>query len=61
MQDTKLTWKDGTAMTNTASLCQKMGGLKYKSINMTNLHWKISPILRHEEKEIVLRKVGYSS
>ena len=33
-------WEDGTRMTNTASLCQKFGGLKSRLFSMTNLHWK---------------------
>ena len=45
----------------TASLCQKLGGLENRLFSMTNLHWKITPTLQQEEKEIVMRKVGYSS
>ena len=33
-------------MTKIASLCQKLGGLKNKLFSMTNLHWKITPILQ---------------
>ena len=40
MVDTKPFWKDGTTMTNTASLCQKLGGLKSRSFSLANLHWK---------------------
>ena len=47
-------WTDGTMMTNTASLCQIL-------FSMTNLHWKITPFLQQERKELVTRKVGYSS
>ena len=48
---TKTFWKDGTSTTNTASLCQKLGGL-----SMTNLHWKITPTLQQKGKEIVMRE-----
>ena len=33
-------WSDGTMMTNTASLCQKLGGLRSRSFNMMKSHWK---------------------
>ena len=36
-------WKDGTMMTNTASLCQILGGLRNRSFNMTQSHWKVIP------------------
>ena len=39
---TKPFWKDGTMMTNTASLCQISGGLRGRSNNTTQLHWKIN-------------------
>ena len=61
MVDTKPFWKDGTKMTNTAILCQKLGGLTSRLFSMKNLHWKITPILQQEGKEIVMRKGGYSS
>ena len=40
MVGTEPFWKDGTRTTNTASLCQKLGGLKSRLFSMTNLHWK---------------------
>ena len=43
-------------MTNTASLCEKLGGLKNKSFSMTNMHWKTIPILQQEWKELETRK-----
>ena len=61
MVDTKPFWKDGTRMTITASLCQKLGGLRSRLFSMTNLHWKTTPILQQKRKELVTRKVGYSS
>ena len=48
-------------MPNTASPCQKLGGLKNRLLSMTNLHCKITPILQQERKEIVTRKIGYSN
>ena len=52
---------DGTRMTNTASLCQKLGGLKSRLFSMTNLHWKITPVLQQKSIELVTRKFGHSS
>ena len=46
MVGTKPFWIDGTTMANTASLCQKLGGLK-----STNLHWKITLKLQQETTE----------
>ena len=57
----KPSWKDCSTMTNSASLCRKLGGLKNQLFSMTNLHWKITPFLQQEGKGIVMRKVGYSS
>ena len=51
---------DGTRMTNTASLCQKLGGLS-RLFSMTNLHWKITPVLQQKSIELVTRKFRYSS
>ena len=56
----KPSWKDGTRMTNTASLCHFLGGLKSKLFRMTNMHWKTTPPLQQERKELVTRNVGYS-
>ena len=39
---TKPFWEDGTRMTNTASLCQMLGGLVNRLFSMTNLHWMTS-------------------
>ena len=61
MVGTKPFWKDATRTTNTASLCQKLSGLKSRLFNMTNLHWKTTLILQQERKELETRKVGYSS
>ena len=47
---TKPFWKYGTRTTNTASPCQKLGALKSTSFSMTNLHWKITPLLQQEGK-----------
>ena len=47
----KLFWKDGYGMSNTASLCQILDGLKNKLNNMTHLHWKIIPTWLHLKKE----------
>ena len=35
----------------------KMGGVKNKLFSMTKLHWKITPILQQEEKDIGMIKV----
>ena len=43
------------------SLSDNWVDLKNKIFSMTNLHWKITPTLQQEGKEIVMRKVGYSS
>ena len=51
---------DGTMMTNTARLCQKLGG-QSRLFSMTNLHWKITPVLQQKSIELVTRKFGYSS
>ena len=59
MVGTKPSWKDGTTRTNTASLCQKLGGLENNLFSMTHLHWNTTPILQREE--IVMRKNWYSS
>ena len=58
MVDTKPFWTGGTMMTNSARLCQKLGGLKSRLCSMMNLHWKITPKLQQERKEIVMRKLG---
>ena len=47
---TKPFWKDDTRMTNTASLCQMLGGQRSRFFSMTNLHWKTTPILQQERK-----------
>ena len=49
---TKPFWKDGTMMTNTASLCQISGGLRSRSNNMTQLHWKIILTWLQLKKEV---------
>ena len=36
---TKAFWTDCTMMTNTACLCQILGGLRKRSFNMTQSHW----------------------
>ena len=51
MAGTKPFWKDGTRTTHTASLCQKLGGLKSRFFSMTNLHWKVSPTLQQKRKD----------
>ena len=56
---TKTCWEDGASLTNTASLCQKLGGLRSRLFSMTNLHWKTTPKLQLERKELETRKVGY--
>ena len=53
--------KDGTRMTNTASLCQMLGVLRCRLFSLTNLHWKTTPILQQERKELETRKIGCSS
>ena len=60
MVDTKPFWNDGTRTTNTASLCQKLGGLTSRLFGMTNLHWKDTLKLQRERKELETRKIGYS-
>ena len=45
-------------MTNTASLCQRLGGLKKRLFSVTNLHWKTTPTLQQERKEFETREVG---
>ena len=60
MVDTPLFWKDGTKMTNTARICQ-IGWAEEQIISMINWHWKITAIQKQDKKEIVTRKVGYSS
>ena len=46
---------------NDTSLCHMLGGLRSRLFSMTNLHWKNTPKLRQQRKELVTRKVGYSS
>ena len=45
---TKPLWKDGTMMA--VSLCQISGGLRNRSFNMAQLHWKIIPTWLHGKK-----------
>ena len=61
MVGTKTSWKDGTTMINSASLCQKLGGLKSRLFRMTILQWKTTLILQQQRKELGTRKIGYSS
>ena len=42
--------KDGTRMTNTASICQMLGGLRCRLFSMTNLHWKTTPFFATREE-----------
>ena len=49
-------WKDGTSMTNTASLCQILGWLKSRLFSVTNLHLKITLMLWQKNKEFATRK-----
>ena len=51
-------WIDGTTMTNTASLCQTSGGLRNRSSNMMQSHWKTIPALLHGKKEVGRRNPG---
>ena len=59
MVDTKPFWKDGTRMTHAASLCQILGGLRSRLFRMTNLHWKTTPKLLQEMKELETRKINW--
>ena len=43
-------WKDGTRMSNTANLCQKLGGLKSTSSSTTIVHWKTTPFCNTKGK-----------
>ena len=40
---TKTFWTDGTMMTDTASLCQILGGLRHRSFNTMKSQWKTFP------------------
>ena len=55
---TKALWTDGTMMTNTESLCQILGGLRNRSFNMTQSHWKIIPSWLHGKKEVGTESLG---
>ena len=55
---TKPFWKDGTMMTNTASLCRILGGLKNRSFNMMQSHWKIIPAWLDGKKEVGTENPG---
>ena len=65
MEDTNPYLRDGTKITITESLCQKLDGLKSTPSNTTNLHWKtlyiVTPkeIARNEKKWVLsLNKEG---
>ena len=45
-------------MTNTPSLCQKLGGLRNRLFSMANLQWKTTPILQHERNAFEITKLG---
>ena len=55
---TKPFWKDGTMMTNTASLCQALGGLRNRSFNMMQSHCKITLTWLHGKKEVGTENPG---
>ena len=50
--------KDGTMMTNTASLCQILGGLRNRSFNMMQSQWKIIPTWLHGKKAVGTENPG---
>ena len=50
--------KDGTRMTNTASLCQMLSGLRNRSFNMMQSHWEIIPTWLHGKKEVGTENPG---
>ena len=52
---TKTFWTDGTMMTNTASLCQMLGGLRNRSFNTMKSHWKAISTWLHGKKEVGTR------
>ena len=56
---TKPFWKDGTMMTNTASLCQILGGLENRSFNIMQSHCKIIFTWLPGKKEVGTRKPGH--
>ena len=43
-------------MTNTVRLCQILGGLRNRSLNMTQLRWEIIPTWLHGNKEVGTKK-----
>ena len=51
-------WTDGTMMTNTASLCQILGGLRNRSFNTMTSHWKTTPTWLHGKEEVGTRSHG---
>ena len=51
----KIFCKDVTMMTNTASLCQILGGLRNILFSMANLQWKTTPVLQHERNALETR------
>ena len=55
---TKTFWTDGATMTNTASLCQMLGGLRNRSFNTMKSHRKTIPALQQNKKEVGTRKRG---
>ena len=52
--------KDGTRMTDTANLCQILGGLRSRLFRKTNLHWRTTLFWQQDRKELETRKIGYS-
>ena len=55
---TKTFCTDGTMMTNTASLCQILGGLRNRSFNTMKSQWKTIPSWPHGKKDVGTRNPG---
>ena len=54
----KTFWTDVTMMTHTASLCRTLGGLRNRSFNTMESHWKTIPTWPHNKKEVGTRNHG---
>ena len=55
---TRKFWTDGRKMTNTANLCQILGGLRKSSFTTMKSHWKTIPTLQPDKKEVGTRNHG---